>query len=87
MTNITVIAEHTIYDNIGANFIVSDTIDPNTGEFKLVTQPRITQPGEWVTLPEETARELLECGAAREPTANELTLRAYATMEANDDIG
>ena len=80
-------AECSIMDNIARVFETSSEIHPITGEYKMKAKTRTTNPGEFAEFPDDVAQELLAAGAARLPTSQELTLRAYATMEARDDIG
>lgn len=68
------IANHVIRDNIAGKFKLLGEVDPNTGEHKMQSVPRIVQPGEWVRYPEEMARGLIASGALREPTEKELAL-------------
>ena len=69
------IAECTIHDNIANLFESSGEIHPITGEYKLKAKTRTTNPGDFAEFPDDTAAELLACGAARLPTPHESALR------------
>jgi hypothetical protein len=75
-----IVALNTIKDNVGQNFALSNRINPETGEYKLVAVSRTTKPGGWVDFSEDEAARLIKVGAARGPTAEELTLRRLAGL-------
>jgi len=75
-----VVALNTIKDNVARNFTVSDRVDPESGEHKLVAVTRTTLPGQWADFPPEDSARLIRLGAAREPTDQELELRRLAGL-------
>ena len=74
MADIQLIALSTIWHNLAGRVVMTDIVDPQTGEFRLKAVPQIAAPGTWVSLPESDARKLIEIGAAREPEESELAL-------------
>jgi hypothetical protein len=71
-----IIAQNPIYHNLSNTFAVSNHVDPESGEHKVVAIVQIVNPGEWFDgLPDDEAAGLIAAGVARAPTAAELRLR------------
>lgn len=85
MADVLLVAINRIEDNIGGNFILTDEVDAQTGEFRLRAVARVTMPGAWQAFPAEVAKDLIEREAAREPTDDELKLRRLTVV--HPDVG
>jgi hypothetical protein len=75
-----IISLGTTKDNVRQIFALSNRINPETGEYKLVAATRTTTPGGWMDFPVDEAARLIKVGAARAPTAEEMTLRRLAGL-------
>ena len=71
-----IIANNPIHHNLANTFAVSNNVDLETGEHKVVAVVQVVNPGEWFYgFPDNEVAELIAAGVARAPTPEEVQLR------------